>query len=111
MAKSTRNNINKSNKSLLTGIWSFVAWLTAVLVSLAVGSGMINNVLSVPFIPKLITASAGWIVIILTLLSVILMLIDKLSNQNFMSRNLTENHTLQKLLVSDSHQESEILEV
>jgi hypothetical protein len=57
---------------------SLVVWLTGVLVSLAVGFGMIDQVLTVQWISSVITMWAGWVVVILTLLSVILAIADKL---------------------------------
>lgn len=57
---------------------SLVVWLTGILVSLAVGFGMIDGVLTVQWILPVITMWAGWVVVILTLLSVILAIADKL---------------------------------
>ncbi|MFA5259098.1 MAG: hypothetical protein WC979_07735 [Candidatus Pacearchaeota archaeon] len=57
---------------------SLVVWLTGVLVSLAVGFGMIDRVLTIQWISPVITMWAGWVVVILTLLSVILAIADKL---------------------------------
>ncbi len=51
---------------------SIFAWITGILVSLAVGSGMIQNVLTVPGIPTIVTQGAGWIVVIGAILSVVL---------------------------------------
>ena len=76
MAK-RKNNSKKTNG--LASLWSFIAWLTGVLVSLAVGFGMIGSVLTVPYIPNVISVTAGWIVVILTILGVLLALIDKMS--------------------------------
>jgi hypothetical protein len=53
-------------------ILNFVAWLTGVLVSLAVGFAMTGNSLTVPWLPSVVTVVAGWIVVITTLLSVVL---------------------------------------
>jgi len=50
---------------------AFLAWIVGILVSLAVGSGMIQGILSVPLIPSIITAIAGWIVVIGAIISVI----------------------------------------
>lgn len=50
---------------------AFIAWIVGILVSLAVGSGMIQGTLSVPFIPTIITVIAGWIVAIGAIISVI----------------------------------------
>lgn len=54
---------------------SFIAWLTGVLVSLAVGFAMVDQVLYIWWVPILITQIAGWIVIVTTVVSVILALI------------------------------------
>jgi len=63
-------------------IVALFVWLTGVLVSLAVGFGMIGETgvptLPIPYIPDVVTVVAGWIVVILTLVSVILAIIDKL---------------------------------
>ena len=57
---------------------NIAVWVTGILVSLAVGFGMINGVLIVRWIPTIITVWAGWIVVILTVLSVILAIIERL---------------------------------
>ena len=66
---------NKS-RSTSTAV-SFVVWLTGVLVSLAVGFGMIDQSLTIPKMPGIITVMAGWIVVILTILSIILAIADR----------------------------------
>lgn len=48
-----------------------VAWIVGILVSLAVGFGMIGQTLNIPFIPSIITIIAGWIVVIGAIVSVI----------------------------------------
>ena len=53
------------------------AWLTGVLVSLAVGFGMINEVLTIPSIPEIVTVVAGWIVVILTIASIVLAIAER----------------------------------
>jgi len=63
----------------LAEVWSLVIWLVGILVSLAVGFGMTGGTLVVPYIPDVIAMAAGWIVIILTLLGVLLKFIDKIS--------------------------------
>jgi len=53
---------------------SFLAWIVGILVSLAVGSGMIQRVLIVPgltFANSIVTVVAGWIVVIGALISII----------------------------------------
>lgn len=67
------------NNGALKSLWSFIAWLTGVLVSLSVGFGMIGGVLTIPYIPNVVTVTAGWIVVILTVLGVLLALMDKMS--------------------------------
>jgi len=60
---------------------NLAVWLTGILVSLAVGFGMIgqNGVPTLPisYIPDVVTLAAGWIVVILTLVSVLLAIIDR----------------------------------
>ena len=63
------------SSSPLSKIVSLVAWLTGVLVSLAVGFGMIDATLVVRWIPEIVTVVAGWVVVVLTVLGVILALI------------------------------------
>ena len=65
--------VGKKVKSLL----NFVAWLTGIIVSLAVGFAMIDGVLSVRWIPEIVTVVAGWIVVVTTLLSAGLALLQK----------------------------------
>jgi len=54
------------------------AWLTGILVSLAVGFGMADQVLIVRWVPAVITVWAGWIVVVLTITSIILAIADRL---------------------------------
>jgi len=56
---------------------SLAVWLTGIIVSLAVGFGLKDGVLLVPKL-GVINVIAGWVVIILTLVSVILAIIHKL---------------------------------
>ena len=60
----------------LASLWSFVLWLVGILVFLAVGFGMIGETLIVPWIPVLITITAGWFVVVLTILGFVLKVID-----------------------------------
>jgi len=59
-----------------------VAWLTAVIVSLSVGFGMIGRTLSLPSWLGGATLSviAGWIVVIGIIVSVIMAIVSSLSN-------------------------------
>ncbi len=58
---------------------NFIAWLTGVLVSLAVGFGMVgaNPALVIPWIPLIITQIAGWIVIVTTIVSVVMAILTQ----------------------------------
>jgi len=60
-------------------ILSFVAWLTGVLVSLAVGFSMIDGTLLLPawLGGATVAMIAGWIVVVTTFLGVILAVLKK----------------------------------
>jgi len=62
----------------VSNLVNVLAWLTGVLVSLAVGFGMVDGVLTVRWIPGVITVWAGWIVVILTVVSVVLAIADRM---------------------------------
>lgn len=49
-----------------------IAWIIGILVSLAVGSGMIQGILTTPGIPLIVTQGTGWLIILGSILSVIL---------------------------------------
>lgn len=73
-----------ANGRPISTLINVAVWITGVLVSLAVGFGMIgwdsagDPVLKIPFIPVLITIWAGWVVVILTVLSVILAIVERM---------------------------------
>ncbi len=56
-------------------ILNIVMWLTGIIVSLAVGFGLVGGTLAVPLIGNLVNQIAGWIVVVTTLLGVILALL------------------------------------
>ena len=60
-----------------TRVLGVVAWLTGILVSLAVGFGMIDGVLNIRWIPGTVTMVVGWIVVITTLISAVLVIIKQ----------------------------------
>ena len=66
-----------SGTSTLSALVNLAVWLTGVLVSLAVGFGMVDGVLGVRLIPVSVTVIAGWVVVVLTLVSLILAIIDR----------------------------------
>ncbi len=53
-----------------TGLLEVIIWIVGVLVSLAVGFGMISGTLTVPYV-QVIVPIAGWIVVIGTVVGVI----------------------------------------
>ena len=53
-----------------------IVWITGVLVSLAVGFGMISGTLTIPYI-QVIVPIAGWIVVVLTVVGAILAIVNK----------------------------------
>ena len=61
-----------------SGLMGIIAWVVGVLVSLAVGAGMINGVtLTIPGIPTVITVVAGWVVVVGAIISVIMAIFNK----------------------------------
>jgi hypothetical protein len=58
-------------------VLAIVTWLTGILVSLAVGFGMIDKVLVIRWIPDIVTWIAGWIVVIGAIVSVIMAIINR----------------------------------
>lgn len=54
-----------------------VMWIVGVLVSLAVGSGMIDSTLKIPMLPPIITIIAGWVVVVGAIISLLLAVFKK----------------------------------
>ena len=63
----------KGDNSLI----GLITWIVGILVSLAVGSGMISGALAIPGIPEVITIIAGWVVVVGAILSLILAIFNK----------------------------------
>ena len=61
----------------VSNLVNLAAWITGVIVSLAVGFGMISGTLTVPYV-QVIVPIAGWIVVILTIVSIVLAIANKL---------------------------------
>lgn len=61
-------------ENTLVGIF---AWIVGILVALAVGSGMIQETLTVPGIPSIVTIVAGWVVVVGAIISIILAVFNK----------------------------------
>jgi hypothetical protein len=58
-------------------IVGILSWIVGVLVSLAVGFGMIDETLIIPGIPAIITMIAGWIVVVGAIVGVLLVVFKK----------------------------------
>ena len=58
------------------GLLGIIAWITGVLVSLAVGFGMIDGSLVVPYI-GIVNQIAGWVVVIGAVISVVMAIFHK----------------------------------
>ncbi|MEK6935204.1 MAG: hypothetical protein AABW67_00285 [Nanoarchaeota archaeon] len=54
------------------------AWITGILVSLAVGFGMVDGVLSIRYLPTMFAVAAGWIVVVLSIVSLVLAIAKKM---------------------------------
>jgi len=61
----------------ISNLVSLAVWITGILVSLAVGFGMTGEILTIPNISTMVTIVAGWIVVILTIVSVVLAIADR----------------------------------
>jgi len=59
----------------LSRLVNIVLWLTGVIVALAVGFGLVDGTLSVPYI-GVVNVWAGWVVVVLTIIGVILAILD-----------------------------------
>lgn len=59
---------------------AIIVWLTGIIVAIAVGFGLIGRTLTIPFANNLwgIPVIAGWIVVILTIVFVVLVIVDRL---------------------------------
>ncbi len=62
----------------VSNLVNLAAWITGILVSLAVGFGMIDRVLVIRWIPTIITVVAGWVVVILTIVSIVLAIANRM---------------------------------
>ena len=62
----------------ISNLLHLAAWLTGVLVSLAVGFGMVDGILTIWWVPAIVTVIAGWIVVVLAIVSVVLAIANKL---------------------------------
>lgn len=73
MAK--RRTAGRAIKKPFVKLIYWICWITGVLVSLAVGFGMADGTLTIPYFEVLVPL-AGWIVIILTIIGAIIAIIQ-----------------------------------
>ncbi len=71
--------ISSSPSNGMSRLFSFVAWLTGIIVSLAVGFAMVDGILTLPSYlgGSLVAMVAGWIVILTTALGAVLAILSK----------------------------------
>lgn len=80
MAKNPGLTDKKTSKTAaLQQLVSFIIWVSFIIVSLAVGFGMVDGALTLGFLPASMTMALGWIVIILTLIGAVLAIVERLS--------------------------------
>jgi len=62
---------------------NLVTWIVGILVALAVGFGMAQGTLIIPWLEdigaSILTVVAGWIVVLMTLIGALMAIIEKLS--------------------------------
>lgn len=63
----------KQNSKVL----NLVAWITGVVVSLAVGFGMIDKVLTIRWIPEIVTVIVGYVVVATTLIGAVMAILKQ----------------------------------
>lgn len=59
---------------------NLAVFITGLLVSLAVGFGMVDGILSVRLVPEVVTRIAGWLIVVMTLLWAGLAIWEKFTN-------------------------------
>ena len=69
----------KEPNSALGNLISLIGWITGIIVSLAVGFGLVDKVLKVRFLPTPFTVAVGWVVVILTIAGTLMAIFDNLS--------------------------------
>ena len=71
MAKPKPSSLKES------ALLSFVTWLSGVILPLIVGAGMIQKVLVIQLIPAILTQIAGWLMVIVAIISVLLAIFER----------------------------------
>ena len=72
MAKAVQKE--KMNTGNLIAI---LLWFVGIIVTLSVGSGMIQHVLVIPYVPEIVTEIAGWTVVVISIIGVVLEVFSK----------------------------------
>lgn len=73
-----RRNVARGLAKPVNKLLSAIVWIAGVLVALAVGFGLINTVLVIPAVPEILTIFAGWVVVVLTIIGVIMAIAEAL---------------------------------
>ena len=73
----TEEKIKDETIKVKNNLLKFLTWLTGVIVSLMMGFAMINKYIIVPHVPILAVIIAGWAVLIMTILNIILAVFKK----------------------------------
>ena len=74
--------IRKEVKKSFAKLVHIIGWLTGIIVALAVGFGMADRALTIPWLTSIglgfLVVAAGWIVVILTIVGAVMAIIDSL---------------------------------
>jgi hypothetical protein len=73
-----KQEVRMVKSKILSGVINLTVWITGILVSLAVGFGMVDQTLTIWLIPVVVTEIAGWVVVVLTIISLILAIVNKI---------------------------------
>lgn len=63
---------NKTAKNIL----AIIMWIVGIIISLAVGFGLISKVLAIPYIPSLVLIIVGWIAVVSTVIGMIIAIVN-----------------------------------
>ncbi len=77
MVDEIKSETKKVEVKVKSNLLKFLTWLTGIIVSLMMGFAMINKYIIVPHVPILAVIIAGWAVLIMTVLNIILAFFKK----------------------------------
>jgi hypothetical protein len=67
----------EKEKTDIGSLISILIWFVGIIVTLSVGAGMVKGTLNILPIPLIVTQVAGWTVIVISIISVILSVFSK----------------------------------